>query len=90
MTTKFSLGRIVTTPGVSDLAEGREAELLILMGRHLQGDWGDVSAEDRERNNQALIDGERLLSAYRLGGKKIWIITEHDRSSTCALLPEEY
>jgi hypothetical protein len=31
------------------------------------------------------------LSAYAIqGGRKIWVITEADRSSACILLPEEY
>jgi len=36
--------------------------------------------------------GERLLSAYVLGKphERLWIITEHDRSVTTLLLPEEY
>jgi hypothetical protein len=42
-------------------------------------------------NDEALVNGERLLSAYQtLKGVKIWIITEADRSSTCCLLPAEY
>ena len=47
-------------------------------------------------NNASLVDGSRLLSAYRtLKGVKIWIITEATgddghRASTCCLLPNEY
>ena len=47
-------------------------------------------------NDQALIDGSRLLSAYRLkDGTKIWCITEAvgengRREATTFLLPEEY
>ena len=50
-----------------------------------------LDADDARANDRALIDGERLLSAYTLvGGTKVWVITEADRSSTCILLPEEY
>ena len=50
-----------------------------------------MDAEDWRANDQALIEGPRLLSAYRLNdGTKIWIITEADRSATTVLLPEEY
>ena len=40
-------------------------------------------------NDQALMDGDRLLSAYATlkGGKKLWVITEADRSSTWILRP---
>ena len=42
-------------------------------------------------NDEAVKDGDRLLSAYlTLKGKKLWVITEADRSSTTLLLPEEY
>ena len=45
--------------------------------KHVQGDWGEVNDEDKRANDQALVDGSRLLSAYRtLKGVKIWIITE--------------
>ncbi len=62
-----------------------------LLQRHLDGDWGDISEEDREANNLALQNGGRLLSAYRMGsGVKLWVITEADRSVTTVLLPDEY
>lgn len=63
----------------------------MFLARHQRGDWGIVDGCDRRANDDALVAGERLLSAYRLSdGTKIWIITEADRSSTCLLLPEEY
>jgi len=50
-----------------------------------------VDDEDKRANDVALVNGDRLLSAYRtLLGVKIWIITEADRSSTCTLLPSDY
>jgi hypothetical protein len=59
--------------------------------RHSDGDWGDVCDEDQLANDEALRDGFRLLSSYRaMAGTKYWIITEHDRSVTTILLPEEY
>ena len=67
-----------------------------VFGRHVQGDWGDVGAEDAEANNESLKDGSRLLSAYILKtGEKVWVITEAEgddghRASSCLLLPSEY
>lgn len=68
--------------------------------RHLAGDWGDLEEEDKESNNLALEENERLLSAYNLPDElikdiytndtKIWIITEWDRSYTTVLFPSEY
>jgi hypothetical protein len=86
---KFQLGQLLSTPGVLDAAAGES--LLPHISRHAAGDWGDVDAEDKRANDRALIDGTRLLSAYRLrSGVKIWIITEADRAATTVLLPSEY
>ena len=52
---------------------------------------GGPRGRDRTRQAGALEFGLRILSHYKLGGdRRIYIITEADRSSTCILLPEEY
>lgn len=66
-------------------------EMLAALLRHAHGDWGDVCDEDRDSNEEALVCQFRLLSVYHTSDKtKFWIITEHDRSCTTILLPEEY
>jgi len=87
----FKLGTLVATPGALEAFTEAGETPLPYIARHATGDWGDLDAEDKRANDHALIDGSRLLSAYRLSdGTKIWIITESDRSSTCILLPSEY
>jgi hypothetical protein len=50
-----------------------------------------VDAEDWAANDQAIIHGGRILSAYMLkDGVRLWIITEADRAATTILLPSEY
>ena len=51
-----------------------------------------MDKEDWTANEQALLDGARLLSAYALPqtGEKVWVITEWDRSATTILRPDEY
>jgi len=90
-TSKFPLGQTLATPGALDaLAQSGQAPLEFL-ARHVQGDWGEVCEEDRQLNDEAVVGGERLLSAYRTRrGVRIWIITEADRSATTLLLPDEY
>ena len=45
----------------------------------------------RQANEAALVHGTRIVSSYRLQGeRRIWLITEADRSATTFLLPEEY
>ncbi|EJW14317.1 hypothetical protein M5X00_23220 [Paenibacillus alvei] len=84
---KFNLGTVVITPGASDICEDH---VLSALTRHISGDWGDVCEEDKQENDYSLAHGGRLLSSYRSAGVKFWIITEHDRSITTILLPEEY
>ena len=61
-----------------------------LLARHQGGDWGDVGAEDRRFNGNALRNGGRLFSAYDTSAGRVWIITEADRRVTTVLLPSEY
>jgi len=95
-TTKFSLGQILATPGALEALQESGQTPLFFLTRHVQGDWGEVCAEDGQLNDQSLVDGTRILSAYRtLKGKRIWIITEAEddqkhRLATTVLLPEEY
>jgi hypothetical protein len=64
--------------------------------KHVVGDWGEVDDEDKRANDQALVDGSRILSAFRtLKGVRIWIITEAAddegrRAATTTLTPQEY
>jgi hypothetical protein len=84
---RFSLGKTVATPAVMALG----IDLVPYMRRHHCGDWGDLCEEDKQANEDALVHGDRILSHYKLGdSRRIYIITEADRSSTCILLPEEY
>ena len=85
---KFPLGQVVITPNA--LEKLKSDDILNALNRHVVGDWGDLDPEDRQENEAALLHGGRLLSAYRSGDTKFWIITESDRSSTCVLLPEDY
>jgi len=87
----FPLGLVAATPAALAALERAGAELQQILNRHLTGDWGDISAEDRAENDFALREGLRLLSAYRLSsGARIWVITEADRSVTTLLLADEY
>ncbi len=91
ITLRFPLGQIVATPGALDALEHAQQAPIEFLRRHVAGDWGDVDAEDKALNDQALLDGTRLLSSYRTSkGQAIWVITEADRSSTTILLPEDY
>lgn len=88
--TLFALGQVVSTPNALRFAEAEYIDLLALLVRHQSGDWGDVSEEDRESNEEALLMPLRIMSSYKFSNDKIWIITEADRSMTTILLPSDY
>ena len=86
---KFSPGRLAITRGA--LEELSTEDVLLALGRHLIGDWGDVCQEDWRENEYSLSEGLRLWSVYHTREeKKFYVITEHDRSQTKVLLPTEY
>jgi hypothetical protein len=88
---RFSPGQLLITPGAKQAIEASGDSILLLLARHLSGDWGDVNKADAVENELSLIRGFRILSAYTLkSGERVWVITEADRSSTTFLLPSEY
>jgi hypothetical protein len=84
----FRTGLFVATPGAIEAFT--QAELSECLNRHRIGDFGDISEEDRKENVYSVTRGFRVFSAYNVRGRRLWIITEADRSATTALLPEEY
>ena len=85
----FQSGQIVATRGALSVLS-RE-DIMKALRRHLSGDWGNLSAEDKQENDFAVNNELRILSSYSSKkGVKFWIITEADRSVTTVLLPEEY
>lgn len=86
---KFPLGKIRITSGAMSALSREEA--MEGLTRHLMGDWGNLEEYDWKQNDAALEHGFRLFSSYvSPTGTKFYIITEHDRSVTTLLLPEEY
>jgi hypothetical protein len=87
MQPRFPLGRTVATPAVIALG----IDLASYMHRHHCGDWGDLEEGDKQMNEDAMTNGDRIVSCYKLGGgRRIYIITEAGRQSTYVMLPEEY
>lgn len=96
MTAKFHPGQVVATPGAAAALADSAQDAAFFLDMHLQGNWGEVDAEDWKLNDQAVFDGGRLLSVYRtLRGVEVWVVSEAagddgQRASTCLLKPEEY
>lgn len=86
----FKLGQLMITPGAIEELRRNNINPADLIRRHVNGDWGDICKEDKELNCEAVVEGTRILSSYKLDNEKVWIITEADRSSTTVLLSSEY
>lgn len=93
----FSLGQVLCTPGAIAALEQSGQSAWEFISTHASGQWGsELSQEDKDLNDAALVDGSRILSAYRTRlGVKLWVITEATdddghRAATTILLPDEY
>lgn len=86
----FDPVQLVATPGALNHLALHGSSPLLLVRRHLEGDWGDLCAGDLKLNDEAVAGGDRILSAYTVAGLKVYVITEWDRSYTTVLLASEY
>ena len=92
---KFELGEVVGTPGAAEFLLSNDCTASGLLWSHQRGIWGDLSDADKAANDAALLDGSRILSSYKVGDGKVWIITEGvnddgKRERTTVLLADEY
>ncbi|POP88819.1 SAM-dependent methyltransferase, partial [Pseudomonas amygdali pv. morsprunorum] len=89
----FELGRVVLTHSVQSLLENNSLDVMQYLRRHATGDWGEISNDDWDSNQQALSAEGRLFSGYDIDAgdeTRLWIITEVDRSVTTIMLPSDY
>lgn len=87
----FSLGQMVATPHAIDVLSQDNMTPLDLIKKHVSGDYGQLCAEDAHMNEQAIENGDRILSVYHTSkGEKLYVVTEWDRSATTVLLASEY
>lgn len=93
----FIKARIYQTVAVAALAKASEqfkTELIISLGRLYRLDWGEVSKEDIEVNNEALKCKDFILAAYETSAGKIWITADNRAGNgydtITVLLPKEY
>ena len=87
---RLPLGRVLATPGALRLLQDAGEDPFGYLARHAFGDWGELEAHDLRENERSLRQGWRVLSSYPIGGRRVWVITEADRSCTTILLPEGY
>ena len=92
----FNPGRVVATPAAVQALSEQYVLPEDLLDRHVNGDWGDITDDDKSSNESALADGSRLVSSYFLfDDVKVLIITEAvddegSRTHTTLQLSNEY
>lgn len=91
----FDLGMTVVTGSIDiKMKEDPDFRNFVIdsLEKYRNQDWGDTCEEDKQSNDYALENDERILAVYIYPktGEKIWIITEWDRSVTTILFPSEY
>ncbi len=85
----YRLGRVVLTPKARARVSDDEVATALL--RHSRAAWGERDCTVSRWGHRPILDGCRILSAYRAhNGTLFWIITEADRRLTRVLLPEDY
>lgn len=85
----FRLGKLTFTPAAKRSLSGCDlAEALL---SYIRGERTGDARDSRQLNFPFGLEGCRVLGCYRSpAGKKVWIITEADRSQTTVMLPEEF
>jgi hypothetical protein len=86
----FPLGFVCATPAALDVLDRNGVNASPYFARHQHGDFGTLCPENIEQNRLSIKHGMRILSAYKIGEDRIYIITEADRSVTTLLLTSEY
>lgn len=86
-------GQIVVTRGIADRLANDISfakEVAGAITRYRMHDWGNLSEEDKQLNEEALLTKDRIMGAYEFGSDKIWIITDPGHEVTTILFPDEY
>ncbi|WP_321885984.1 hypothetical protein [Paraburkholderia bannensis] len=79
----FHPGRLLVTAPTLSALRANGIPVISVVLRHIAGDWGIVSDDDRQQNDLSIVAGLRLISLYRLPDQtRILVITEWDRSHT--------
>jgi hypothetical protein len=86
----FELGKVVATPAALKILEDNGIEYSTLIYRHQSLESSELGAQDCQANLDAVKNDGRIFSRYTVNGKKLYLITEWDRSATTILMADEY
>jgi len=95
----FNMGRVVVTKGIDEAMRENQKfamEVNLSLQRYAVKDWGNLDAEDKQTNDEALNypDDLYILGAYQTSKGKIYIITNRisekaGDNATTVCFPEE-
>ena len=89
----FSLGKLYTTISVNNQMSksGKFAlEVVSALKQYTACEWGDLSDNDKKRNDHAAKSGNgMILAAYKTTEGRIYIKTDEDRSQTVVMFCDE-
>lgn len=72
----FELGRVLTTNNIKKMMD---SDVLFRVGvqqalaDHINGDWGDLSDDDRKMNDEAFKEDRQVLLSYNIETERIFI-----------------
>lgn len=79
----FHPGKLLVSHAALASLRTNGVPVISIVLRHIAGDWGIVSEDDKRQNDVSIMAGLRLISIYRLPDQtRILVITEWDRSTT--------
>ena len=76
----FDLGQLVATPGALAALEKSGQSPMGYLSRHVKGDWGELSEDDRKENQFSVEKGFRILSSYKTNAGETTL-----RSEACTI-----
>jgi hypothetical protein len=79
----FHPGKLLVSHAALAALRANSVPVISVVLRHIAGDWGIVSDDDKRQNDVSIATGLRLISIYRLSDQtRILIITEWNRADT--------
>ncbi|BBK22664.1 hypothetical protein DW220_00005 [Eubacterium sp. AM18-26] len=91
-TEKLKLGKVILSERIDELMSVDYFALMQIhdcLALHESCIWGELSEEDKQINDMALINDARIISSYNTDYGKISIITEDDRTITTICFTDE-
>ena len=80
---KFEMGTLSVSEKAEHALAFAEETLLVLLTRHIRGEWGEVTRKRKQANDKAARQGGPILSIYTTSkGDKIRVLTRADRTRT--------